>query len=135
MTQKTFLRDNKHLLVVDDEFPILIMLKKILQQRGYQVTIKENSSEAFKVFLEQPERFDVVITDFNMPEMNGDILASKLVQIRPDIPVILCTGNRSIISQERVFKSDFKDFLLKPFRIKDITHSIHKVLDNNQIIH
>lgn len=135
MEQKTLFRDNKHLLVVDDEFPILIMLKKILQQRGYQVTIKKNSTEAFKVFLKQPERFDVVITDFDMPEMSGDILASKLVQIRPDIPIILCTGNTSIISQERVCKSDFKDFLLKPFTIKDITHSIHKILDNNQIFH
>jgi CheY-like chemotaxis protein len=135
MGEKTFFRDNKHLLVVDNEFPILIMLKEILQQHGYQVTIKKNSTEAFKLFLKQPERFDLVITDFNMPEMSGDILANKLLQIRPEIPIILCTGNRSIISQERACKSDFKDLLLKPFTIKDITHSIHKILNNNQILH
>ncbi len=133
MAQKTHLGGNEHILLVDDEVPVLIMTQKMLERIGYQVTIKRSSSEAFQVFLAQPENFDLVIIDFMMAEMTGDILARKVIQIRPDIPIILFTGNSGIISQEKASKSDFKDFLMKPFTIKDLTHIVSKVLDEKPI--
>lgn len=130
MIQKTLSAGNRHVLLVDDEVQVLIMIKNMLERRGYQATLKTNSTEAFKAFLTQPEKFDLVITDFNMPEMTGDMLARKLLQIRPDIPIILCTENSGIIAQEKASKSDFKDFLTKPFTIKDLTNIIRKVLNS-----
>lgn len=128
-TNSSVLR-NKHILLIDDEIPVLIMVKMLLERHGYQVTFKRCSTEAYKLFITQPEKFDLVITDFNMPYLTGDVIAKKFKAIRPDIPIILATGNSGIISQEKkAGKTKFNGFLKKPFTVIELNTIIHKVLN------
>ena len=64
----------------------------MLVRLGYRVVTNTDPIEAFETFRDKPDRFDLVITDMTMPDMTGDILAKKLMKIRPNIPIILCTG-------------------------------------------
>ncbi len=82
----------ERILVIDDELPIAKINSQILQRFGYHVTIRTSSIEALELFRSKPNGFDLVITDMTMPNMTGDKLAAELITIRPEIPVILCTG-------------------------------------------
>jgi hypothetical protein len=82
----------EHILVVDDQQLIVDMERKMLERLGYHVTARTSSTEALEAFRMQPDKFNMVITDMTMPNMRGDQLAEKMIEIRPDIPVILCTG-------------------------------------------
>jgi two-component system cell cycle sensor histidine kinase/response regulator CckA len=73
--------------------------KQTLESLGYDVVARNSSIEALELFKKKKDRFDLVITDMTMPNMTGEKLAEKLMQIRPDIPVILCTGFSSMIDE------------------------------------
>lgn len=119
----------EHILLIDDE-PMLVELgKTMLERLGYTVTARTNSFEALTTFKNQPETFDGVITDQTMPGMTGLDLARRMLQIRPDLPIILCTGYSSIISEEKAKTMGIKGFALKPIAMKDIAALIRKVLD------
>ena len=98
---------------------------------GYKVTIRTSSVEALELFMEQPEKFDLVITDMTMPNMTGDELAGKLMNIRADIPVILCTGYSERISRERAHELGIKEFILKPIVMRELAKTVRGVLDKN----
>ena len=82
----------EHILFVDDEAQICLSESHVLESLGYKVTAVRDSQEAERVFKENPGKFDLVITDLNMPHMNGIELARKLLLIRPVLPIILTTG-------------------------------------------
>ena len=103
--------------------------KAMLERLGYKLTIKNCSFEALKTFEENPDRFDLVITDQTMPGMTGAELAGKILQLRADIPIILCTGYSTIISEEEAKKMGIKEFVMKPIITKQIAKLIRKVLD------
>ena len=90
--EKEIRRGNEHILLIDDEKILVEMVKKILERMGYSVETRTSSIEALALFSAQPNRYDLVITDMTMPNMTGEKLAEKLIQIRPDIPIIICTG-------------------------------------------
>ena len=92
---------NETILFVDDEPAITEMAKQILERLGYTVTARTNSKEALELFQAAPDSFDVVITDMTMPRLTGDTLASELLKIRPDLPIILCTGFSQQIDEEK----------------------------------
>jgi len=121
---------SERVLLVDDEEPIVRMEKQILERLGYQVTSQTSSIEALEAFRAQPDKFDLVITDMTMPNMTGDKLAGELINIRPDIPVILCTGFSEKISRERVAAMGIKGFLMKPIVNCDLAKTIREVLDH-----
>ncbi len=79
-------------LFVNDEDPIARMGSQILERLGYSVATRTSSIEALELFHARPEDFDLVITDMTMPNMTGERLAMELMEIRPDIPVIMCSG-------------------------------------------
>jgi CheY-like chemotaxis protein len=108
------------------------MGKQLLVSLGYTVTSRINSLEAFELFKTRPDAFDLVITDLTMPNMTGDELAKKLMAIRPDIPVILCTGFSTRITEEKAKNMGIKAFIMKPLIRKDIAETIRKVLDHEQ---
>ncbi len=85
-------------------------------------------------FQNQPNHFDLVITDQTMPGMTGIDLARRMLQIRPDIPVILCTGYSSIISERKVKSMGIREFAMKPLGKSDIAMLIRKVLDNKHLM-
>ena len=101
----------------------------MLKSLGYQVISKTNSTEALEAFRREPEGFDLVITDQTMPGMTGSDLALRLLQIRPELPIILCTGFSTIISEEMSKKLGIKGYAMKPLTKKDIAVLIRKVFD------
>jgi len=123
----------EQILLVDDEEAILTMEKRMLERLGYQVTSRTSSLEALEAFRANPDRFDLIITDMAMPNMPGDKLSVELTKIRPDIPVLLCTGFSEIMSEERAASLGIKGFLLKPIVMKDLAQKIRDVLDECKI--
>ncbi len=120
---------NEHILLVDDEKAIIGMEQHMLKRLGYKVTSHSSSIEALEAFRASPDRFDMIITDLQMPNMSGDKLSVELTKIRPDIPVLLCTGFSETISEEKAEFLGINGFLLKPIVMKDLSHKIREVLD------
>ena len=122
-------RGTERILFVDDEDILAKMGQTLLERLGYTVTVRTDSLEALAAFQNQPDGFDLVITDQTMPGITGIDLARKILQIRPDMPIILCTGYSSQISAEKARSYGIKGFAMKPLHKKDITTLIRKVLD------
>lgn len=119
----------ERILLVDDEDSIVRLEKIILNRLGYKVISHASSMEALDTFQLNPEEFDLVITDMTMPKMTGDVLAKKLNEIRPDIPVIICTGFSERINQGKASSIGIKGFLMKPVVRSEMAKMVRKVLD------
>ena len=119
----------ERILFIDDE-PLLAELgKAMLACLGYEVTVRTSSQEALATFRNHPELFDAVITDQTMPGMTGMEMAEQMLQTRPTLPIILCTGYSSLISEEKVFAMGIKGFALKPLSRKELSLLLRQVLD------
>ena len=123
---------NENILLIDDERPIVEMCESMLNQLGYTVTSSTSSIDALKLFSEGPDDFDLVITDMTMPVMTGDILAIEIMKIRPDIPVILCTGYSRKISANGISEIGIKAYVEKPFVLKELAKTIRQVFEENR---
>ncbi len=123
---------NEHILIVDDEALLVNVGKKMLTSLGYIVTAKTDSNEAFKVFKQSPETFDLVITDQTMPHLTGYDLSKKMIKIHPDTPIILCTGYSESISEKKARSIGIKKFMLKPFTRKELAETIRRILDGEE---
>jgi PAS domain S-box-containing protein len=119
---------NDRILFVDDEDFQADIGKRMLERLGYRVTAKTNSVEALDLFRHTPDEFDLVITDMTMPDMTGDVLARKLIAIRPDIPIIVCTGYSERINPDIIKEIGIKELAMKPVVMKDIAQMIERVL-------
>jgi nitrogen-specific signal transduction histidine kinase/ActR/RegA family two-component response regulator len=118
----------EHILFVDDEDFQADIAKRLLVRLGYRVTTTTDSLEALGLFRQTPDKFDLVITDMTMPAMTGDVLAAKIISIRPDIPVIVCTGYSERINKEIIKKIGIRELAMKPLVMKDIAEMIRRVL-------
>jgi len=116
------------ILFVDDEEIIVEMSKDILERLGYTVTVRQNSLDALTTFQNSPQDFDVVITDQTMPGMTGIDLARRMLQIRPDIPIILCTGHSNLVDEPTAKAQGIREFALKPLTQSTISSLIQKVM-------
>ncbi len=121
---------HEHILFVDDEKTLLGLGKRLLESLGYTVTAQNSSLEAFETFQQSPDTFDMVITDQTMPHMTGYNLAKRILEIKPTVPVILCTGYSETVSPEKAEASGIKALVYKPVSKKEIAQKIRKVLDN-----
>ncbi|MBU4130991.1 MAG: response regulator [Proteobacteria bacterium] len=119
----------ERILMVDDEKTIIDINKRILKSLGYTVEARTSSLEALECFKAMPDKFDLVISDVTMPLMTGDLLAQEMMKIRPDLPVILCTGFSKKITREKAETIGIKAFLMKPLLKKEMAHIIRMVLD------
>jgi PAS domain S-box-containing protein len=122
---------NGNILFVDDEAPIAKMGSKILEQLGYCVTTRTSSVEALELFKSKPQAFDLVVSDMTMPNMTGDKMATEMMNIRSDIPVILCTGYSKKISEESATDIGIKALVYKPVVKADLAKTVRKVLDES----
>ena len=120
----------ERILFVDDEIPLVDIGKQIIESLGYKVTTRTSSLEALELFRAKPDGFDLVITDMTMPNMTGDILAKEIIRIKPDIPVILCTGYSARITQQQATSMGIRAFVSKPVIRKDIADTIRCVLSD-----
>jgi len=121
---------NERILLVDDEEPVLKMFRKILETLGYQVYCTQNSLHALEIFTSRPDTFDLIITDMTMPGFTGDKLAVELKKVKPDIPVILCTGFSENVTEEKKSQFGINKVLLKPIIKHDLASAIREVLGN-----
>jgi PAS domain S-box-containing protein len=127
LTMKT---GTEKLLFIDDEDSIVDAGQRMLERLGYEVTTQTDSIEALELFGRYPEDFDLVITDTTMPHMSGMELSSKLMKIRPDIPIIICTGYSHLLTLEKAKAIGIKDYVMKPFEKQVMANTIRNVLDS-----
>jgi signal transduction histidine kinase/ActR/RegA family two-component response regulator len=125
-------RGNEHLLLIDDEIGIIHTQRLMLERLGYRVTTITDSIEALETFRNNPDEFDLVITDMTMPNMTGKDLAKKLIRIRSDIPIILCTGFSEQINERIAKEIGISAFVMKPIAVRDLANTIREVLTKKQ---
>ncbi|MCJ7540531.1 MAG: PAS domain S-box protein [Desulfobacterales bacterium] len=118
----------ERILFIDDEPTIANMGKQILESIGYEVVTRTSSIEALEYFKARPNNFDLVVTDMTMPKMTGEVLASELMKVRPDIPIILCTGFSARIDEQKAMAMGIRAFVSKPILKREIAETIRKVL-------
>jgi len=121
----------EYILFVDDEKPITEIAERMLASLGYAVEVRTSSLEALELFKGMPDKFDLVITDMTMPNMTGEMLARDLMKIRPNIPIVLCTGFSEMITKEKAETMGIKAFLMKPLLRDEIARTIRKVLNTS----
>ena len=117
------------ILVIDDEVVIMKLCKQQLERLGYRVKGTSNPLEALALFQADPNRYDLVVTDMAMPCMAGDELSAAMLKIRPDIPIILCTGFSEKISEEKALALGMASFALKPIDWEDFAVTVRKAID------
>lgn len=117
------------IMLIDDEADVIEIGQKALATMGYTVKGYTDCQEAVEVFDSNPEAIDLVITDMTMPIMGGDELAARLLKIRPDIPIIVCTGYSESFTEKEAAMMGIKKFLFKPTGIATLTKAVHEVLN------
>ncbi|NVM57215.1 MAG: response regulator [Desulfobacterales bacterium] len=120
---------NERILFVDDEQTLVNMGRPMLERLGYKVVASSSSIEALEIFRADPDRFDLVITDETMPHMTGARLAKELIRIRPDIPIILCTGFSEVMTADKAMAIGIQEFVMKPIVRREMAETIRRVLD------
>jgi signal transduction histidine kinase/ActR/RegA family two-component response regulator len=122
---------SEDILFVDDEPMQTDLATKILVPLGYHVKAFNDSVAALDAFRSSPDGFDLIVTDMYMPKMNGKKLASKIHDLRPRTPIILCTGYADTRVADPVENGPIDDYLMKPFSMRDLALTIRKVLDRS----
>ncbi len=121
---------SERILVVDDEAEVVVMLQRMLEILGYTVTSFASSVDALNAFKAAPDDFDLLLTDMTMPEMTGKALTKEILAIRPDFPVILCTGFSESIDEDKAKALGVREYILKPILRNQLAATVRKVFDN-----
>jgi len=120
----------EQILFVDDEYALIDLGIHMLSSIGYEVTGVTSSIEALELFHAEPERFDLVITDMTLPKMTGIELSREIMKIRPDIPIILCSGVHEVSTEEQVKSLGIRAYCIKPLTRKELSRVIRDTLDH-----
>jgi CheY-like chemotaxis protein len=119
----------ERILLVDDEPGVVEMASTMLTNLGYRVRAFAGARLALDAFLAAPEDFDLAITDQTMPQMTGAELARALLVLRPELPVILCSGFAGDLTPEEMEALGVRRFLAKPIERQDLAQSVRAALD------
>jgi CheY-like chemotaxis protein len=122
-------RGTERILFVDDEEQLANVWQTALESLGYMVTTKTSCLEALELFRVHPDYFDLVMTDYTMPHMNGIDLGRQMMRIRPNIPIILCTGLKEGSVEDRTREAGLCALLMKPLELLETAEVIREVLD------
>lgn len=120
---------SEKILFVDDEEMLARIGARILEEQGYQVTSLSNSEDALEVFKANPDEFDLVITDQSMPGFSGSELALEILKIKPSVPIIICTGYSSKVSEKNYKELGISEFMKKPYEKNSLVKIVRRVLD------
>ncbi len=123
-------RGNENILFVDDEISIVNMMERNLSRLGYHLETMVDPEEAMELFQSKSDQIDLVITDMTMPQMTGIQLCEALRQIRPDLPIILCTGHSDLIDEEKAQQLGIAAYVMKPIAKQEMSRIIREVLDS-----
>lgn len=122
---------SEHILFVDDEKQLIKMGHQMLTKLGYQVTAVQDPMEALDLFRNDPDAFDLVITDLTMPKMSGIKLSRQILHLRPDLPILMCTGYGDEIPPVKIKETGIRELILKPILRNQLTAAIRRELDIN----
>ncbi len=120
----------ERILLVDDEALVARMEAMLLESLGYTVTTETDPMRALQLFTTNPKEYDLILTDMTMPKMNGATLTQKILALRPDMPIILCTGFSELVNETKARSLGVKAFAMKPLVRKSIAEIVRKALDN-----
>jgi signal transduction histidine kinase/CheY-like chemotaxis protein len=120
------------ILVVDDEDLLIEMSKQRLERLGYTIVGSTSSVEALEAFRDEPNKFDLVVTDYTMPHMTGLELARELLRIRPDLSIIMCSGLNEPVPTEKIREAGIQEFFVKPIGKNEFAQIIRRVLDRDR---
>jgi len=126
---------NESILFIDDEIPVVEMAKETLEGFGYRVTTRTSPIDALELFRARPADFDLIITDQTMPQMTGARLAEESLRIRPNIPIILCTGFSNTMTPERARELGIREFVMKPIIGSQLGRTVRRILDEASVKH
>jgi DNA-binding NtrC family response regulator len=121
-----------HVLLVEDELPLLQLLEKYLRRMDFEVTTCSSSVEALNSFEASPSRYDLVIADLGMPEIPGDTMLARMLEIRPDVLILICSGSPFYLSSLPKAVEPRVGFLQKPFLPKMLLEEIEKLMAKKQ---
>jgi CheY-like chemotaxis protein len=127
--EDALLAGSERILIVDDEAMLVDLAKTGLEQLGYRVVARTSSVDALETIRVEPARFDVVVTDQTMPNMTGLELADELMKLRPEIPIILCTGFSELVDETKAKMAGIREYVMKPATIQDLAKAVRKVLE------
>lgn len=131
-SSEPLLGGNERILLVDDEAQIRTITSRILTSQGYSVVTASDGQVAFEIFAANPFIFDLIISDVNMPKLSGDKLAFKILEIRPEMSILLASGYNKRISKEFISDIGVKDLLDKPISRDNLLHKVRQVLDKEK---
>jgi CheY-like chemotaxis protein len=114
---------------VDDEKALADMARQMLEHLGYRVETRTSPLEAIEAFRANPGKYHGVITDMTMPQMNGMNLSKKLLEIRADLPILLCTGFSDQANEEKARAAGIREFAFKPLALSDLAKALRKMMD------
>ncbi len=120
------------ILLVDDEETVLHVEEQILKSLGYRVEAFTSPHDALERFRKKPDTYDLVMSDMTMPIMTGDLLAREIIELRPDVPVILCTGFSEILKKEEAMAIGISDYMTKPLDIIKLALTLRNLLDRKR---
>lgn len=118
----------ERILFIDDEITLIGLAREMLSSLGYKVTAVQDSRQALELFKSDTTSFDVIITDQTMPDMTGFDLAQQVLAVRPDMPIILCTGYSDIVSDDKVKAAGIREFIIKPLRLHELAATIRRAI-------
>jgi len=117
------------ILLVDDDQMIIDIGQEILSELGYKVTTATSGTDALAMIVDDPQRFQLIITDQTMPKMTGQELAQKIRQLNPDVPIILSTGYSSRVTEKDIVKREISAYCSKPLRLDELSQLVRTLLD------
>jgi two-component system cell cycle sensor histidine kinase/response regulator CckA len=129
-TEEELPTGSEKILLVDDEESIINIERQRLERLGYKVKARTDPRKALELFRSDPDQFDLVITDMTMPHITGDNLLKEILNIRPDIPTILCTGFSERIDEEKAKEIGVRRYIQKPFDKYNLSILVRQVLDH-----
>jgi len=121
-----------NIMFVDDEEILTNIAQRVLLSLGYTVTVSNSPLEAIEIFKKDPEQFDLVITDQSMPKMTGFDMAKRLMKLRPEIPVILCSGYNEEVTDQNIKDAGIRAYLMKPMTKAALSKVIFDVLNEKK---
>lgn len=119
-------RGTGRILLAEDEVLVLHSIQRILRKFGYQVEAFLDGKSAMETFEHSPDKYDIVITDMSMPKMNGRDLAKGILALRPDMPIILCTGFHESFTREAAFKEGIRRYVQKPVTGRELAKMVQE---------
>ena len=120
--------NGEHILIVDDDEMIAYLGQELLISLGYTATMCRSGKDGLEKFLAEPSAYDAVVTDQTMPDLTGIQLAVEIMAVRPNLPVIICTGYSDVLTEEKAAQMKIAAFLHKPFRRDILAQTLHRIL-------